>query len=110
MTAVERNIPLIGVIVDDSECKLIRISELATSCESALVEFQNQDFATPRQHVAAEVHTVENLDEFENAFRKGIFSWHRTVNDTDKPAGRSRATPPHPKLSSRAPSRQSRKA
>ncbi len=45
MTAVQYDIPVIWVIFDDEEFKLIKVYQLATYLESALVEFPNPDFA-----------------------------------------------------------------
>jgi acetolactate synthase-1/2/3 large subunit len=43
MTAVEHNIPVIWVIFNDREFKLIKLYQLSTYFESGLVEFQNPD-------------------------------------------------------------------
>ncbi len=45
MTAVEHNIPVIWVIFNDNEYKLIKIYQFATYGETGLVKFQNPDFA-----------------------------------------------------------------
>src|SRR5262245_15386611 len=44
MTAVQYQIPVIWVIFDDEEFKLIKIFQFATYLETALVEFANPDF------------------------------------------------------------------
>ncbi|WP_345353553.1 thiamine pyrophosphate-binding protein [Rhodococcus olei] len=81
MTAVEHNIPVIWVIFNDSEFKLIKLYQLATYFESGLVEFQNPDFAAHARACGADGYTAESIDEFENAFRKALSSGRPTVID-----------------------------
>src|SRR5260370_30062988 len=45
MTAVQYRIPVLWVIVDDQEFKLIKLYQLEAYHETGLVEFQNPDFA-----------------------------------------------------------------
>ena len=45
MTALQNDIPVIWVIFNDDEYKLVKLYQLGTYGESALVEFQNPDFA-----------------------------------------------------------------
>ena len=51
MTAVEHDLPVIWVIFDDAEFKLIKIYQLATYQDTGLVEFQNPDYAALRPGV-----------------------------------------------------------
>lgn len=81
MTAVEHNIPVIWVIFNDSEFKLIKIYQLDTYFESGLVEFQNPDFAAHARACGADGYTVDSLDEFEDAFRTALSSGRPTVID-----------------------------
>ncbi|MDQ0577942.1 thiamine pyrophosphate-binding protein [Streptomyces rishiriensis] len=81
MTAVENDIPVIWVIFDDEEFKLIKLFQLATYRESALVEFQNPDFAAYAHACGADGYRVETLDEFEEAFRTALASGRPTVID-----------------------------
>ncbi|MEU4351113.1 thiamine pyrophosphate-binding protein [Streptomyces sp. NPDC023838] len=81
MTAVENDIPVIWVIFDDEEFKLIKLFQLATYRESALVEFQNPDFAAYARACGADGYRVETLDEFEEAFRTALASGRPTVID-----------------------------
>ncbi|MFJ8196480.1 thiamine pyrophosphate-binding protein [Streptomyces sp. NPDC096152] len=81
MTAVENDIPVIWVIFDDEEFKLIKLFQLATYRESALVEFQNPDFAAYARACGADGYRVETLDEFEEAFRAALASGRPTVID-----------------------------
>ncbi|GAA2411198.1 biosynthetic-type acetolactate synthase large subunit [Actinomadura vinacea] len=81
MTAVEHQIPVIWVIFDDREFKLIKIYQIATYLESGLVEFQNPDFAAYARACGADGHRVETLEEFEDAFRNALASGRPTVID-----------------------------
>lgn len=81
MTAVEHNIPVIWVIFDDEEFKLIKMFQVATYGESALVEFRNPDFASYARACGADGHRVETLDEFEEAFRAALVSGRPTLID-----------------------------
>jgi acetolactate synthase I/II/III large subunit len=81
MTAVEHNIPVIWIIFDDREFKLIKIYQLATFGETGLVEFQNPDFAAYAKACGADGYRVETLDEFENAFAAALVSGRPTVID-----------------------------
>jgi acetolactate synthase-1/2/3 large subunit len=81
MTAVEHNLPVIWVIFNDSEFKLIKIYQLETYFESGLVEFQNPDFAAHARACGADGYTVDSLDKFEKAFRAALSSGRPSVID-----------------------------
>ncbi|MEV7689793.1 thiamine pyrophosphate-binding protein [Streptomyces bungoensis] len=81
MTAVENNIPVIWVIFDDEEFKLIKMFQVATYGESALVDFRNPDFAAYARACGADGHRVETLGEFEEAFRAALASGRPTLID-----------------------------
>ncbi|MFJ8013855.1 thiamine pyrophosphate-binding protein [Streptomyces sp. NPDC096339] len=81
MTAVEHDIPVIWVIFNDGEFKLIKLFQLATYAESGLVEFRNPDFAAYARACGADGYQVETLDEFEEAFRAALASGRPTVID-----------------------------
>ncbi|MCX5149720.1 MULTISPECIES: thiamine pyrophosphate-binding protein [unclassified Streptomyces] len=81
MTAVENEIPVIWVIFDDREFKLIKLFQLTTYGETGLVEFQNPDFAAYAQACGADGYRVETLEEFEKAFRTALTSGRPTVID-----------------------------
>ena len=74
MTAVEHNLPVIWVIFDDAEFKLIKIYQLATYLDTGLVEFQNPDYAAYARACGADGYTVETLEEFEAAFDEALAS------------------------------------
>jgi acetolactate synthase-1/2/3 large subunit len=81
MTAVEHDLPVIWVIFDDREFKLIKIFQLATYHESELVEFQNPDYAAYARACGADGYTVDSLHEFEKAFQSAIDSRRPSVID-----------------------------
>ncbi|MEV0387585.1 thiamine pyrophosphate-binding protein [Nonomuraea sp. NPDC050643] len=81
MTAVEHDIPVIWVIFDDQEFKLIKLYQIAEYQETGLVEFQNPDFAAYARACGADGYRVETLEEFEDAFRRSLASGRPTVID-----------------------------
>ncbi|ROO86053.1 acetolactate synthase large subunit [Actinocorallia herbida] len=81
MTAVENDVPVIWVIFNDDEYKLVKLYQLATYGESALVEFKNPDFAAYARVCGADGFRVETLEEFEDAFRTALGSGRPTVID-----------------------------
>ena len=81
MTAVEHNIPVIWVIFNDAEFKLIKLYQMSTYFESGLVEFQNPDFAAHARACGADGYTVSNLNDFEDAFAKALASGRPSVID-----------------------------
>ncbi|MFG2291938.1 thiamine pyrophosphate-binding protein [Streptomyces sp. NPDC048603] len=81
MTAVENDLPVIWVIFNDGEFKLIKLFQLVTYGESALVEFENPDYAAYARACGADGHRVETLEEFEDAFRAALASGRPTIID-----------------------------
>jgi acetolactate synthase-1/2/3 large subunit len=81
MTAVENDIPVIWVIFDDNEYKLIKIFQFATYGETGLVEFENPDFAAYARACGADGYRVESLDEFKDAFAAALAAHRPTVID-----------------------------
>lgn len=81
MTAVEYEIPVIWIIFDDQEFKLIKLYQISAYGETALVDFQNPDFAAYARACGADGYRVENLEEFEDAFGKALTSGRPTVID-----------------------------
>ena len=81
MTAVEHNLPVIWVIFDDAEFKLIKIYQLATYLDTGLVEFQNPDYAAYARACGADGYTVETLEEFEAAFDQALASKRPSIID-----------------------------
>jgi acetolactate synthase I/II/III large subunit len=81
MTAVEHDLPVIWIIFDDRQFKLIKLYQLTTYGRSALVEFQNPDFAAYARACGADGYTVEDEDEFERAFAAALASGRPSVID-----------------------------
>ena len=81
MTAVQYQIPVIWIIFDDEEFKLIKLYQLEAYHETGLVEFENPDFAAYARACGADGHRVDTLEDFEEAFRAAIASGRPTVID-----------------------------
>ena len=81
MTAVEYGIPVIWIIFDDEEFKLIKLYQLEAYHETGLVEFQNPDFAAYARACGADGYRVDTLGDFEQAFRAALESGRPTVID-----------------------------
>jgi acetolactate synthase I/II/III large subunit len=81
MTAVQYQIPVIWVIFDDEEFKLIKLYQLEAYHETGLVEFQNPDFAAYARACGADGYRVDTLEDFEEAFRAALASGRPTVID-----------------------------
>jgi len=81
MTALQNDVPVIWVIFNDGEYKLVKLYQIATYGESGLVEFANPDFAAYAKACGADGHRVETLAEFESAFAAALTSGRPTVID-----------------------------
>ncbi|MGH3825143.1 MAG: thiamine pyrophosphate-binding protein [Pseudonocardiaceae bacterium] len=81
MTAVENDIPVIWIIFNDNEFKLIKLYQIVTYRETGLVEFQNPDFASYARACGADGYRVETLEEFKDAFAAALASGRPTVID-----------------------------
>ena len=81
MTAVEHDIPVIWVIFNDHEFKLIKLYQLATYHEPALVEFRNPDYVAYARACGADGYRVETLAEFEEAFLAALAAGRPTLID-----------------------------
>ncbi len=81
MTAVEHDLPVIWVIFDDREFKLIKIYQVAAYQETGLVEFLNPNYALYAQACGADGYTAETLEEFEVAFDAALASRRPSVID-----------------------------
>lgn len=74
MTAVEYDIPVIWIIFDDGEFKLIKLYQLSTYLDSGLVDFKNPDYVAYARACGAEGYRAETLEEFEAAFKAALAS------------------------------------
>src|SRR5215468_7612870 len=81
MTAVQYQIPVIWIIFDDEEFKLIKLYQLSAYHETGLVEFANPDYAAYARACGADGYRVDSLGEFEDAFAAALSSGRPTVID-----------------------------
>ena len=81
MTAVEHELPVIWIIFNDGEFKLIKIYQMTEFFESGLVDFRNPDFAGYARACGANGYSVSDEDEFEAAFKDALASGKPCVID-----------------------------
>jgi len=81
MTAVQYDIPVIWIIFNDGEFKLIKVFQLYTFHETGLVEFDNPDYVAFAKACGAQGYRVETLAEFEQAFKAALTSGKPTLID-----------------------------
>ena len=81
MTAVQYNIPVIWIIFNDGEFKLIKLYQMSTFGESGLIEFTNPDYVTYAKACGAQGFRCETLAEFESAFQQAVASGKPTLID-----------------------------
>src|SRR5438067_158083 len=81
MTAVEHELPVIWIIFNDREFKLIKIYQMTEFFESGLVDFRNPDFAAYARACGANGYSVSDEDEFEVAFKDALASGKPCVID-----------------------------
>lgn len=74
MTAVQHKVPVIWVIFNDGEFKLIRIYQISELMKPALVEFPNPDYVAYAEACGAKGYKVESLEQFERAFADALAS------------------------------------
>ena len=81
MTAVQYQIPVIWIIFNDEEFKLIKLYQLEAYHETGLVEFDNPDYAAYARACGADGYRVDTLEDFEEAFGAALASGRPTVID-----------------------------
>src|SRR5215472_14362927 len=81
LTAVKYNLPVIWIIFDDGEYKLIKLYQLSAYHESGLVDFPNPDYVAYAGACGALGFRVNSLAEFEAAFRGALASGRPTLID-----------------------------
>jgi acetolactate synthase-1/2/3 large subunit len=81
MTAVAHDIPVIWVIFNDGEFKLIKLYQLSSFMKTGLVEFPNPDYAAYARACGADGYTVDRIGEFEDAFAAALESGRPTLID-----------------------------
>jgi acetolactate synthase-1/2/3 large subunit len=80
-TAVEYDIPVIWVIFNDGEYKLIKLYQLATFHESALISFDNPDYVALARACGADGYAADTQSEFEEALAAALKSGRPTLID-----------------------------
>jgi acetolactate synthase-1/2/3 large subunit len=91
MTAVQYDIPVIWIIFNDGEFKLIKLYQMSTFGESGLIDFNNPDYVAYAKACGAQGHHVETLADFKSAFKAAVASGKPTIID----AAITRAAVPH---------------
>ena len=81
MTAVQYKLPVIWVIFNDGEFKLIKIYQLSAFAETALCDFDNPDWAAYAAACGAAGYTVRTLAEFEAALQIALAEGRPAVID-----------------------------
>ena len=81
MTAVENELPVVWVVFNDAEFKLVKLSQLATYGHTGLVELRPPDFAAHARACGADGYTVDSIEAFEDVFATALTSGRPTVID-----------------------------
>jgi acetolactate synthase-1/2/3 large subunit len=81
MTAVENDLPVIWVIFNDAELKLVKVYQLATYLRTGLVEMRPPDFAAYARACGADGYRVDSIEAFEAAYAAALVSRRPTVID-----------------------------
>lgn len=81
LTAVQYDIPVIWIIFNDGEFKLIKLYQIETYGESGLVEFTNPDYVAYAKACGADGYKTESLADFEAAFQAALASGKPTLID-----------------------------
>lgn len=79
MTAVEHEVPIVWIIFNDGEFKLIKMYQLSAYGESGLTEFTNPDWAAYAAACGATGHRVDTLAGFEAALDVALGTAARTT-------------------------------
>jgi len=81
MTAVENDLPVIWVIFNDAEFKLVKLYQLANYARTGLVELASPDFAAYARACGADGYSVDSIGEFSEAYAAALGSRRPTVID-----------------------------
>jgi len=110
MTAVQNDVPVIWVIFNDDEYKLVKVYQLATYGESGLVEFQNPDSRPTRRHAAPTATAWRRWRSSKTCLRPPSRQGGRPSSTRRSHGGLSRTTARRPREPSTASGRRSRSA
>ena len=81
LTAVQYDVPVVWIIFNDGEFKLIKLYQVATFGESGLIEFNNPDYVAYAKACGARGYRVETLADFESAFPEALASGQPAIID-----------------------------
>jgi acetolactate synthase-1/2/3 large subunit len=81
LTAVRYKLPVIWIIFQDDEYKLIKLYQIDAFHETGLVDFPNPDYVAYAKACGAQGFQVNSLNEFEAAFRSALVSGQPTLID-----------------------------
>ena len=81
MTAVENDLPVIWVIFNDAEFKLVKLYQLATYGKTGLVELAAPDFAAYARACGADGYSVDSIEDFRDAYVAALAARRPTVID-----------------------------
>jgi acetolactate synthase-1/2/3 large subunit len=81
LTAVRYNLPVIWIIFQDDEYKLIKLYQIDAFRDTGLVDFLNPDYVAYAKACGAQGFQVNSLNEFEAAFRSALASGQPTLID-----------------------------
>ncbi len=72
MTAVQHDLPIVWIIFNDSEFKLIKLYQLSAYGKSGLVEFPNPDWVAYAAACGATGYRVDTLEDFQTALEAAL--------------------------------------
>ncbi|WP_405064981.1 thiamine pyrophosphate-binding protein [Kribbella sp. NBC_01510] len=81
MTALENDLPVIWVIFNDAEFKLVKLYQLVNYGRTGLVELAAPDFAAYARACGADGYAVESIGTFRDAYAAALSSGRPTVID-----------------------------
>jgi acetolactate synthase I/II/III large subunit len=81
LTAVRYGLPVIWIIFNDGEYKLIKLYQLSAFHEAGLVDFANPDYVAYANACGAQGFRVDSLAEFETALSAALGSGKPTLID-----------------------------
>ncbi|MGB8021892.1 MAG: thiamine pyrophosphate-binding protein [Candidatus Nanopelagicales bacterium] len=81
MTAVENDLPVIWVIFNDAQLKLVKLYQLANYGRTGLVELAAPDFAAHARACGADGYGVDSIEDFTAAYAAALASRRPTVID-----------------------------
>lgn len=81
MTALENDLPVIWVVFNDAQLKLVKVYQLATYGKTGLVDMAAPDFAAYAKACGADGYSVDSIEDFERVYADALVSGRPTVID-----------------------------